>query len=238
LSKASMRLIALYAILGPIFVIAVSLITNHLIANLPYSNSVAKYWSQAPYAIGFDHGLKGLYALFFGVVPYWLWRWTGKRDSPLAHIGLGAGILSGLVLGMSLDLQGMAVAFAARGYASDPHMAAVYTVIGNWAMTDGGLSVSLYVVADLFMALWLVSAGTLLRGAGHRWLGWTGTAIAVGLAVSSVQDWASLVLFGADTIGHLLQQNMEFFGQVWAAVVAIRWLTVERAVRPAVAQLP
>ena len=223
-----MRIIALYAVMGPIFVITVSLVTNHLTQNIPYSNSAVEYWSHAPSIIGFDHGIKGLFALFFGMVPYWLWRWTGKEDSPLAHIGLVAGILSGLVLGMSLDLQGVAMAFAARGYASNPHMAPVYTVLGNWAMMDGGLSVSLYVVADLFMATWLLSAGLLLRRAGHPWLGWIGVVMAAALAVSSVQDWASLILLGRDATTHIVQQNIEFFAQVWVAAVGICWLTLKR----------
>ncbi len=223
-----MRMIAVYAILGPIFVIAVSLTTGHLIENFPYSDSLVRYWSHAPYVIGFDHGVKGLFALFFGMVPYWLWRWTGKTDSPLAHIGLGAGILSGLVLGMSLDLQGVAVTFAARGFAADPHMAPVYTVLGNWAMSDGGLSVSLYVVADLFMAMWLLSAGSLLRRVGHQWLGWSGVALAAGLAVASLRDWATLILLGSDTTTHMMQQNMEFLAQIWVAIVAVRWLTLQR----------
>ena len=224
-----MRIIAVYAILGPIFVIAVSLTTNHLIQNIPYSSSAVRYWSHAPYAIGFDHGIKGLYALFFGMVSYWLWRWTGKTNSPLAHIGLVAGILSGLVLGLSLDLQGVAMSFAARGFAAHPHMAPVYAVFGNWAMSDGGLSVSLYVVADLFMATWLLSAGALLRTVGHHWLGWSGVVLAAGLAAASLLDWGSLILLGNDAATHMMQQNMEFFAQIWVAIVAIRWLTLKRA---------
>lgn len=122
------RAVGLYSIILPLAIIAGSLILARFEPNVPQEVSLsdpgaqAMVWAQAPSAIGYDHGLKGLITLFFGVIPYWIWFRSDRRDRPSAHLGLGAGVLYGLIMGLSLSLQAATLVFAARGIAAYPEL--------------------------------------------------------------------------------------------------------------------
>lgn len=98
------RVVGFYSILLPLAMIAGSVILAQFAPTIPVGVSLsdpgaqALVWSQAPGAIGYDHGIKGVITLFFGIIPYWIWFRSGDREKPATHVGLAAGVLYGLIM--------------------------------------------------------------------------------------------------------------------------------------------
>lgn len=118
------------------------------------------YYSNFPGYLGMDHGSKALIMLASVLLPIGLFMYFRKqKDFKLLNlIGLVTGCLGFSFYGLSLMLQATAVEYAVNLYNSnDDVVAKSFSVfLYDWSMLKGGLSVSIYIIANLFLAIWII----------------------------------------------------------------------------------
>lgn len=118
------------------------------------------YYSNFPGYLGMDHGSKALIMLASVLLPIGLFMYFRKqKDFKLLNlIGLVTGCLGFSFYGLSLILQATAVEYAVNLYNSnDDVVAKSFSVfLYDWSMLKGGLSVSIYIIANLFLAIWII----------------------------------------------------------------------------------
>lgn len=118
------------------------------------------YYSDFPGYLGMDHGSKALIMLASVLLPIGLFMYFRKpKDFKLLNlIGLITGCLGFSFYGLSLMLQATAVEYAVNLYNSnDDIVAKSFSVfLYDWSMLKGGLSVSIYIIANLFLGIWII----------------------------------------------------------------------------------
>lgn len=118
------------------------------------------YYSNFPGYLGLDHGSKALVMLISILLPIGLFMYLRKKkDFMLLNlIALIAGCLGFAFYGLSLMLQATAAEYAFHLYNSSNDVLArsFSTFLYDWSMLEGGLSVSIYIIANLFLATWVI----------------------------------------------------------------------------------
>lgn len=128
------------------------------------------YYSQFPGYLGADHGSKALIMLLSIALPIGLFIYLKKLENFSLNntIGLIAGCIGFALYGLSLMLQATTVEYAFNLYNSseDAYTRQFATLLYEWSMLEGGLSVSIYIMANLLLATWLIvhSAGLNILG--------------------------------------------------------------------------
>lgn len=118
------------------------------------------YYRQFPGYLGFDHGSKGLVMLLSIGLPIGLFVYLKEQQYFILGnlIGLVAGCLGFLLYALSLMLQAATVEYAFSLYNSttDASAQAFAHLLYDWSMLEGGLSVSMYILANICLAVWVM----------------------------------------------------------------------------------
>src|SRR5690625_4246780 len=118
------------------------------------------YYSNFPGYLGLDYGSKALVMLLSVSLPIGLFMYLKKKkDFMLPNlIALIAGCLGFAFYGLSLMLQATAAEYAFNLYSSSDDVVAqsFSTFLYDWSMLEGGLSTSIYIIANLFLATWVI----------------------------------------------------------------------------------
>lgn len=152
-----------------VFIIVAWVIVN-VIFNLQYPATIQldqtiaeagiSYYSNFPGYLGLDHGSKGLVMLLSIALPIGLFIFLRKLSNfHLKNlIALIAGSLGFAFYGLSLIIQAATVEYAFKLFSStkDIYTKSFATLLYDWSMLEGGLSVSIYIVANLLLAIWII----------------------------------------------------------------------------------
>ncbi len=163
-----MRVIGWIGVLH-ITVIAVWMIINIVFSlsnpiNMNEDNPLAEngiaYYSAFPGYLGMDHGSKSLIMILSIAIPVGLFicfkniEYFRLRNT----IALISGCFGFALYGLSLMLQAVTVEYAFNLFNSseDMYSRQFATLLYDWSMLQGGLSVSIYIIANLLLAAWII----------------------------------------------------------------------------------
>lgn len=184
-----------------------------------------EYYSDFQGYLGFDHGSKGLVMIISILLPIGLFTYLKKdRESFLPQlIGLIAGCMGFLLYGLSLILQATAVEYAFSLYNStnDLNAQSFAIYLYEWSMLEGGLSVSIYIIANILLGIWVITHSKVLY---HRYalkkFGVFGYVVGGLLITGYIISWFYLMQ---------AKQNMHDFNEVigmlftiWILLVSIK----------------
>ncbi|WP_099302759.1 hypothetical protein [Bacillus sp. Marseille-P3800] len=171
--------------------------------------------------LAFDHGSKSLVMLMTMIVPIGLYHLFHKR-SFVELAGLIAGLSGFLLYALSFMLQAVSVSYAIHLYNDEAtnefgRQFAMY--VFDWTMLQGGFSTSLYIMANLLIAVWVILSSTLfskkskaLRRIGH--------IVGILLIVSYLLSWGFLML-GHQNI-HLFTETVGMLFLVWLGMLGYK----------------
>ena len=118
------------------------------------------YYSRFPGLLGLDHGSKALVMLLSVLLPIGLYvHFKELKEFRLKNtIALVAGCSGFILYGLSLMLQAVTVEYAFNLYrtSEDTVTHSFAVLLYEWAMLEGGLSVSLYILANLCLSCWVM----------------------------------------------------------------------------------
>jgi hypothetical protein len=183
------------------------------------------YYSNYPGLLGFDHGSKALIMILSIVLPIGLFIYLKQRTN-FQHqnlIGLIAGILGFSVYGLSLILQAVTVEYAFELYRStaDEVTHTFAALLYEWAMLEGGLSVSMYIIANVCLGCWVIihSYGLELKNKLLRWFSYI---VGSFLIIGHLASWAFLMR--AEQNMHLINEAVGILFLVWLAVISMKMI--------------
>lgn len=196
---------------------------------LDESKSVAEngvsYYSQFPGYLGFDHGSKALIMLLSIALPIgiFLSLRRNRKFMLLNLIALITGCLGFAFYGLSLMLQATAVEYAFNLYSSSDDMFAqsFAVFLYDWSMLEGGLSVSIYIIANLLLAVWLIihSRGLYIVNSFKRFS-------VFGYIVGSLQIIGFLIawyfLMQAEQNMHDFNEGIGLLFMIWIFIISIK----------------
>lgn len=118
------------------------------------------YYSRFPGLLGLDHGSKALVMLLSVLLPIGLYvHFKELKEFRLKNtIALVAGCSGFILYGLSLMLQAVTVEYAFNLYRTteDTVTHSFAVLLYEWAMLEGGLSVSMYILANLCLSCWII----------------------------------------------------------------------------------
>jgi len=185
------------------------------------------YYSNFPGYLGFDHGSKALIMLLSISLPIGLFIYLHKlKHFRLQNlIALIAGCSGFAFYGFSLMVQASTVEYAFKTFrlAADDYTQSFATLFYDWAMLEGGLSVSIYVIANLLLAVWVI-----IHSLGLWRLDFTKKFSLFGLFVGSIHIIGYTISWFFLMQG---KQNMHDFNEavgllfmVWILIISIKMI--------------
>lgn len=181
------------------------------------------YYSEHRGLIGYDHGSKALSMLLIISFPIFLYeRFKRSREfSYLNMMALIAGTLSFFINAVSLMLQAATVEYAFKiyGLSDDSSVQSFATSLYDWAMLQGGLSVSLYIVANLLLSVWvMIHSYALKTFNGYHKIGMLGMFFGVIQIAETLASWAFLMA-GKQNL-HTVDEIVNFIFLIWLFVIS------------------
>jgi hypothetical protein len=138
------------------------------------SLSVLDYYSQFPGYFGFDHGSKAIILLISAVIPIGIYHLcSGTRSFQMNNLlALICGSAGFILYALSFILQAAAVSYAIKLYsqAVDETTKQFAALLIEWSMMEGGLSTSIYILANFLIGIWIIlhSQGLKIIGFSYR----------------------------------------------------------------------
>ncbi|ADC51404.1 hypothetical protein BpOF4_16805 [Alkalihalophilus pseudofirmus OF4] len=124
------------------------------------SISVLDYYSQFPGYFGFDHGSKAIILLISAVIPIGIYHLcSGTRSFQMNNlIAFICGSAGFILYALSFILQAAAVSYAIKLYsqAVDETTKQFAALLIEWSMMEGGLSTSIYILANFLIGIWII----------------------------------------------------------------------------------
>lgn len=182
------------------------------------------YYSHHRGVLGLDHGSKALAMLLMISVPVFLYdRFKLYHEFSFLNLAaLVSGTLSFFTNSVSLILQAATVEYAFKIYSlsTDTFTQNFASALYDWSMLQGGLSVSLYIIANLLLSIWVIihSIG-LKRFNGYRKIGMFGICFGVLQILGSVVSWVFLMI-GRQNM-HSINEIIGFIFIIWLFMVSI-----------------
>jgi len=185
------------------------------------------YYSNFPGYLGFDHGSKALVMLISILLPIGLFIYLkrNKNFTLLNIIALVAGCLGFALYGLSLMLQATAVEYAFDLYNStnDAYAQSFSLYLYEWSMLGGGFSVSIYILANLCLATWVIihSHGLYVMGGSKRFSIF-GYVVALLLMIGHLISW--FFLMKANQNMHDFNEAVGLLFMIWILIVSIKMI--------------
>lgn len=195
------------------------------------SDSIAEigiaYYSNFPGYLGLDHGSKALVMLLSVLLPIGLFmHLKKKKDFMLLNlIALVTGCLGFAFYGLSLMLQATAVEYAFNLYntSDDAFSHAFSMFLYDWTMLKGGLSVSIYIIANLFLATWVIihSYGIHIRNPAKK-LCVFGYLVGTFQVIGFLTAW--FFLMQANQNMHDVNEAVGLLFMIWILLISIKMI--------------
>lgn len=183
------------------------------------------FYSNYPGYLGFDHGSKALVMLASIVLPIGIYMYLKKtNDFQLQNsIAVITGCLGFAFYGLSLMLQAVTVEYAFNLYRTNGDIAvqSFAVLLYEWSMLEGGLSVSIYIIANLLIACWVMmhSLG-LLRIKKFIKLSIFGMIVGLLLTSGYLLSW--FFLMQANQNMHEFNEATGLLFVIWILLISIR----------------
>lgn len=193
------------------------------------------YYSNFPGYLGFDHGSKALVMLISIVLPVALFIYLKRnKDFTLLNlIALIAGCIGFALYGVSLMLQATAVEYAFNLYSStnDAYAQAFSLYLYDWSMLEGGFSVSIYILANLSLAAWIMihSRGLYIVG-GSKAFSVYGYVVALLLTIGHLISWFYLMQGNQNM--HDFNEAVGLLFMIWILIVSIKMIRRKIVLEP------
>lgn len=183
------------------------------------------YWAEHRGLLGLDHGSKSLVLLLCPIIPVVLFHILKKIKAYQLYnvIALVAGILSFFILSVSLMLQATAVEYAFKLYeqTENAHSQHFAVHLYEWVMLEGGLSVSIYIIANLLLSVWVsIHSYGLMTFYGYNKLAILGFAYA-SLQVTTVFFTWYFLMRGLQ-IMHQVNNVIEILFHIWMFALSLQ----------------
>ncbi|SFE02863.1 hypothetical protein SAMN05216238_107121 [Lentibacillus persicus] len=185
------------------------------------------YYINFPGFLGLDHGSKALVMLTSVLLPIGLFMYLKKKkDFMLLNlIALIAGCIGFAFYGASLMLQATAAEYAFNLYgSSDDVFARSFSVfLYEWSMLEGGLSVSIYIIANLFLAAWVIihSRGLHILDSSRK-LSMFGYIVGFLQIIGYLISW--FFLMQANQNMHDFNEGVGLLFMVWILIISIKMI--------------
>src|SRR5699024_5439164 len=185
------------------------------------------YYSNFPGYVGFDHGSKALVMLISIALPIGLFRYLQKLHQFNLNnaIALVAGCLGFAFYGFSLMVQATTVEYAFKlfGSSNDAYAQSFATLLYEWAMLEGGLSVSIYIIANILLAVWVIihSAGLDRMGATKNFALF-GSIVGSLMIVGYLVSWVFLMQ-GKQNM-HEINEAVGILFLVWILIISLKMI--------------
>ncbi|QQK79062.1 hypothetical protein HUG20_03525 [Salicibibacter cibi] len=174
--------------------------------------------------LAMDHGSKSFMMLLTIAVPiatFYLLKRKVKFEL-YNIIGLFSGSLGFLLYSLSLMLQASSVAYAFNLYKSDVNefTDAFALLLYEWTMLEGGFSTSIYILANILIAIWVIilSRGLQLYTSEHK-VSVFGLITGILHIIAYLISWV-LLMFGMQVI-HTLTEAIGLLFVVWIFLVGV-----------------
>lgn len=188
------------------------------------------YYSEFRGFLGLDHGSKSLVMLLSISLPIGLFVYLKefKNNSLSNLIALIAGCLGFAFYSLSLMLQAATVEYAFKLYQSveDEYTRKFATLLYEWSMLEGGLSVSIYILANVLLAVWaILHSISLYKYNFMRKLGLFGYLTGGLLIIGHLISWYFLMQ-GTQNM-HLFNEGIGLLLMGWILVASMKMIRGE-----------
>lgn len=189
-------------------------------------NGIA-YYSEFPGYLGFDHGSKAFVFTLSTLLPIGLFIYLKrlKQFDLLNIVALISGCLGFILTGLSLILQAVTVEYAFNLYntQADEIARGFATHLYEWSMLEGGFSTSIYIIANLGIAIWIIihSYG-LAQLTNTKKLSLFGYIIGSGQIIGLFSAWFFLMQ-GKQSM-HTFNEVIGFFIMIWLLLISIKMI--------------
>lgn len=193
------------------------------------------YYSNFPGYVGFDHGSKALVMFLSILLPVGLFmyvrKWQGVTLPNL--IAFVTGCIGFALYGLSLMLQATAAEYAFHLYktSNDAFAQSFATFLYDWSMLEGGLSVSIYIIANLLLATWVIIHSRSLYVMGvFRTLSVFGYVVGMLQIIGYVLSW--FFLMKAKQSMHDINEAIGLLFMLWILLISMKMIRGKITVQP------
>ena len=188
------------------------------------------YYSEFRGLLGFDHGSKSLVMLLSIALPIGLFVYLNKfKNNSLLNItAMIAGCLGFVFYALSLMLQATTVEYAFRLYRSveDEYTRSFATLLYEWSMLEGGFSVSIYILANILVAIWVILHSSILyKNKSMKKLGLFGYLTGGLLIIGHLISW--YYLMQANQNMHQFNEAIGLLLLVWILLISVKMIRGE-----------
>ncbi|MFA1819943.1 hypothetical protein ACDX78_07080 [Virgibacillus oceani] len=158
------------------------------------------YYSDHQWYFGMDHGSKAIAFLLVSILPLILFcmfnrSYHGKKLF-LNLLGMIFGFSYFMINAVSLIVQAVTATFAINQYSMYLGDREFARLLFEWAINDGGFSISLYIIANLCMVIWLFAHGYLFYlEMNNKYFFAFSSILAAALLIGAVINFIGIILF-------------------------------------------
>ncbi|GIO25200.1 hypothetical protein [Oceanobacillus sp. J11TS1] len=186
------------------------------------------FYSEFPGYLGLDHGSKALIMLLSIALPVGLFVCIKPlKNFQLPNIiALVSGCLGFALYSLSLMLQAVTAEYVFQLYNANEDMYArqFATLLYEWSMLEGGLSVSMYILSNILLAVWvLIHSAGLFKLANMKKIRLIGYAAGGLLIVSYLVSWFFLMQ-GKQNM-HDINEFVGLFFILWILMIGIQFIS-------------
>ncbi|MEJ8767214.1 hypothetical protein WKU33_15360 [Oceanobacillus sp. HCA-5259] len=186
-----------------------------------------EFYSNFPGLLGFDHGSKAFVMLLSVLLPIGLYiHFKELKIFRLKNtIALVAGCSGFTLYGLSLMLQAVTVEYAFNLYRTTEDTVAhsFAVLLYDWAMLEGGLSVSMYILANLCLSCWvMIHSIGLFSFNSFKKIGIFGCIVGAIQIIGSFLAW--FFLMQAKQNMHDFNEAIGLLFTIWIAMISFQMI--------------
>ncbi|MFD1067499.1 hypothetical protein [Oceanobacillus locisalsi] len=181
------------------------------------------YYSEHSWYFSIDHGSKAILFVFVAIFPVLLFTLFRKQEdensSILNLIGMLFGVAYFIINAASLMMQAMIMSFVMNRYTTIGSDREFARQLFEWAVHGGGLSISLYIIANLSMVIWLSTHGYILYVyMQKKKFFYFSVMLSIFLFIGTLINFISMTIYHTNI--NLLNEVVSFLFIFWIAYVS------------------